>query len=186
MAASGAVGAGLQAAMLLAQGRREGLRYVEPGLAGARRSFWAALICLPPFAVLRIGDWLAAAAPAQLAAADLLGYVAGWAGYALLTRPLAGWLGRAEHWPRFVTAWNWCNVVQYTLLLVAAVPDWLGAPDWVRQTAGLIAIGWAVWLEWYAARLTLEVGALAAAALTGLDLLLGLALASVTGALGPG
>ena len=38
MAALAAMSAGLQAAMLLAQGRPEGLRYVEPGLDGARRS----------------------------------------------------------------------------------------------------------------------------------------------------
>ncbi|MBV9757503.1 MAG: hypothetical protein JO047_10650 [Alphaproteobacteria bacterium] len=186
MVAIATVGAGLQAAMLLAQGRPEGLRYVEPGLDGARRSFWAALICLPIFAALRMADWTAAPTPAPLAAVDVLGYIIGWAGYALLTRPVVAWLGRAQHWPRFVTAWNWCNVVQYALLLAASVPGWLGAPDWARQTAALVAIGWAIWLQWYATRLTLELGPLAAAALTGLDLLLGLALTSVTGGLAPG
>lgn len=186
MAAIGSVGAGLQAAMLLAQGRPEGLRYVEPGLAGARRSFWAALICLPLFAALRIADWSGSSQPAQLASADVLGFVVGWAGYALLSRPLVGWFGRAEHWPRFITAWNWCNVVQYLLLLAAALPGWFGAPEWARQAAGLIAIGWAVWLEWYAARLTLEVGPFVAAALVGLDLLVGVVLATATGGLAPG
>jgi hypothetical protein len=186
MVAIAALGAGLQAAMLLAQGRPEGLRYVEPGLAGARRSFWAAAICLPIFAALRVADWTAAAMPGHLGVADVLGYVVGWAAYALLTRPVVAWLGRTQHWPRFVTAWNWCNVVQYVLLLAAAVPGWLGAPEWTRQAAALIAIGWAIWLEWYAARLTLEVGPFAAAALTALDLLLGIVLTSVTGALAPG
>ena len=28
-------------------------------------------------------------------------------------------LGRAKLWPRFVTVWNWCNVLQYLALVVA-------------------------------------------------------------------
>ena len=48
--------------------------------------------------------------------------------------------------------WNWCNVVQYLLLVLAGLPLLLGAPDWIDQTAGLVALGWALWLEWFAAR----------------------------------
>lgn len=186
MAALGAVGAGLQAAMLLAQGRPEGLRYVEAGLDGARRSFWAVLICFPLFVAVRFTDWSMAPAPAHACAADLLGYVIGWSGFALASRPIVAWIGRDGRWPRFIAAWNWCNVVQYVLLLAAAVPGLLGAPTWLQQSAGLVGVGWAVWLEWYAARLTLAVGPLTAAALTGIDLLLGIALANAISALAAG
>lgn len=186
MAALGAVGAGLQAAMLLAQGRPEGLRYVETGLDGARRSFWAVLVCVPLFVALRVPEWTGSAVSAHVWGVDLLGYLVGWLGFALLSRPLVAWIGREGRWPRYITAWNWCNVAQYVLLLAAAVPGFLGAPAWAQQSAGLVAVGWALWLEWYAARLTLEVGPLAAAALTGVDLLLGVALASITANLGAG
>ncbi len=178
MAALGSVGAGIQGAVLLAQGRPEGLRYVEPGLEGARRSFWAALICLPMFVALRYADWAHGPVPAHAASLDVFGYLIGWAGFALLSRPLVVALGREGRWTRFIAAWNWCNVVQYVLLLAAALPGLFGAPLWMREAAGLVAVGWAVWLEWYAARLTLDAGPLAAAALTCLDLLIGLALAS--------
>ncbi|SRR5579875_192211 len=183
LAALGSVGAGIQGAVLLAQGRRDGLRYVEPGLEGARRSFWAVLICLPMFAALRYAEWAHGPVPVHAGALDVLGYLIGWAGFALLSQPLAAAIGREGRWFGFIAAWNWCNVVQYVLLLAAAVPGLLGAPPWVRQTAGLVAIGWAVWLEWYAARLTLDVGPLAAAALTCLDLLIGLALSGAIAAL---
>jgi hypothetical protein len=176
MAALGSVSAGIQGAVLLAQGRPEGLRYVEPGLDGARRSFWAALICLPMFVALRYADWAHVALPAHVASLDVCGYLIGWVGFALLSRPLVTALGREARWTRFIAAWNWCNVVQYVLLLVATSPGLCGAPPWAQQSAGLIAIGWAVWLEWYAARLTLDAGPLAAAALTCVDLLIGLAL----------
>ena len=183
MAAFATVAAGLQVAMLLARGRPEALRYVEPGLDGARRSFWAAAICLPLFAGLHLATWRAAAAPGHAFALDFLGYVVGWTGFALLSRPVVAWIGRAGRWPRFIAAWNWCNVAQYVLLVAAATPGWLHAPDWAQQAAGLVAVGWALWLEWYAARLTLDAGPLAAAALTALDLLLGVVLASVIAAL---
>jgi len=139
MAAFATVAAGLQVAMLLARGRPEALRYVEPGLDGARRSFWAAAICLPLFAGLHLATWRAAAAPGHAFALDFLGYVVGWTGFALLSRPVVAWIGRAGRWPRFIAAWNWCNVAQYVLLVAAATPGWLHAPDWAQQAAGLVA-----------------------------------------------
>jgi hypothetical protein len=147
VAAFASVTAGLQTAMLLARGRPEALQHVEPGLDGARRSFWAAAVCLPLFVGLRIADWLGASLPLHAFTLDFFSYVAGWAGFALLSRPLVAAIGRAERWPRFIAAWNWCNVAQYVLLVLAAGPEWLGAPAWVDQSVGLIAVGWAVWLE---------------------------------------
>jgi hypothetical protein len=179
-----AMGNGLQAAFLLARGRAEGLRHVESSLGGAARSFIAAARCLPAFLCLRLLDWLDGGVPLRVGhalAADLLGYIIGWVAFALLSRDLAGLLGRLDRWPRFIAAWNWCNVAQYGLLVAAGLPDLLGAPGWVQQAAGLIALGWALWLEWYATRLVLEVSALAAVGLVTVDVVIGLLVASVTG-----
>jgi len=82
-------------------------------------------------------------------------------------------------WSRFIVVWNWCNVVQYLLLVLAAVPGLLGAPALVQETASLIAIGWALWLEWFAIKLALEVSTLMAIGLVGLDLSIGLALTAL-------
>ena len=54
----------------------------------------------------------------------------------------------------------------------------------VDQTVELVALGWALWLEWYAARIALEIDGLAAGGLVGLDLVIGLVLSGITGALG--
>jgi hypothetical protein len=179
-----AMGNGLQAAFLLARGRAEGLRHVEAGLDGAARSFIAVAICLPAFLCLRLLDWADGGLPLHVGhalAADLLGYVIGWAAFALLSRDLAGLFGRVEKWPRFIAAWNWCNVAQYGLLVLAGLPDLFGAPGWAQQAAGLIALGWALWLEWYATRLALEISALAAVGLVVIDVAIGLLVASMTG-----
>ena len=174
--------------MLLARGRPEGVQHVDNDLRVAARSFWAAGVALPAFLCLRLLDWAADGLPPQPVhawALDLLFYVVGWAGYAVLSRSLVTALGRAQHWPRFITVWNWCNVVQYLLLVAAGLPLLLGAPDWVDQTAGLVALGWALWLEWFAARAALDVSGWAAAGMVVLDIAIGLVLSGVTASVLP-
>jgi hypothetical protein len=171
------LGEGLQAAWLLARGRPEGMLVLaardEPALATAARSFWAAALCLPAFICLQLIDLaVGARVPPHFAhglGLQLLGYIIDWAGFALVTRWVVGSMGRGDAWPRFIAAWNWCNVVQYMLLVAAALPPLLGMPDIVGETAWLVAIGWALWLEWYAAKLALAVGGLQAAGLVLLD-----------------
>jgi hypothetical protein len=188
MSAPSAVVSGLQAALLLARGRPVGVGNIDNDLRVATRSFWAAGVALPAFLCLRLLDWAADGLPPHPGhawALDLLFYVIGWAGYAVLSRPLVAALGRAQHWPRFIAVWNWCNVVQYLLLVVAGIPLLLGAPDWVDQTTSLVALGWALWIEWFAARVALQVSGFAAFGMVMLDIGLGLLLSGVTGALLP-
>jgi hypothetical protein len=182
-AAPGALVSGLQAALLLARGRPEGVQHLDNDMRAAARSFWAAAVALPAFLCLRLMDWSAEGLPTHpghTAALDLLSFVIGWAGFAVISRRMVAAMGRGTAWPRFVAAWNWCNVVQYLLLVVAGIPLLLGAPDWVDQTAGLVALGWALWLEWFAARVTLQVPGFAAAGLVLADIVLGLILSGAT------
>ena len=182
------VGTALHGAFLLARGRADGLLLIaappETEMATAARSFWAIALCLPAFLCLHLLDWASGAMPASPArelALDLLGYVIGWVGFALLSHRLAGAMGRGRQWPRFIATWNWCNVVQYLMLVAAGVLTLLGLPPLLSQTVWLVAMGWALWLEWYATRLALAVPGAAAAALVALDFALGLFLVAVTG-----
>ena len=179
---------GLQAALLLARGKPDGIGLLataegEPAMANAARSFWAAALCLPAFVCLQLIDL--AQEPrlpphaAHGLALQLLGYAIDWAGFALLTRWLTRTLGRGARWPVFIAAWNWCNVVQYLLLVVASLPPLLGMPDIVGETAWLVATGWALWLEWYATRLALDISRLQAIGLVLLDEALGFGLLAV-------
>jgi hypothetical protein len=173
------IASGMHAALLLARGRTDGLRYADSDMAGAARSFWAIGVALPAFICLRLLDGGAGPVPAHDFALDLLNYVIGWVGFALLSRPVVEAMGCMPRWSRFIVVWNWCNVVQYLLLVLAAVPGMLGAPSMLQETVSLFAIGWALWLEWFAIRLALEVSILAALGLVGLDLSIGLALTAV-------
>lgn len=144
---------------------------------GAGRSFWAAVLCLPLFVVLR---FLLGEEPvtARLAGVEMIGFVGGWAAYALATLPLAKACGREALWPRFLASWNWVSLVQYAIivllsLVVEALPGWLG------QGAQLAGLGYALWLQWFATGLALQVPGRHAAGFVLLDLMIGLTISSV-------
>ncbi len=175
---------GVHAAALVARGRPEGARLVGGDARAAARSFWSLAMCVPAVLCLRLLDWTEGGIPAHPAhdvAADLAVYAIGWLAFAAISHPLAGLAGRTERWPRFIALWNWCNFVQYTLLVAASMPRLLDAPGVVTQTAELVVIGWSLWLEWYAARLTLGLRPLAALGLVMIDVSVGLFVAAFAG-----
>lgn len=138
----------------------------------ARASFIAAAICLPLFLLLRTIAGTAAAPgvdPFRALAADLIAYACSWAGFALASIPVAEAMGRRALWPRFISAWNWANVVQYVVLGVLTLPAVLGLPRMIADTVGLLGLGYAVWLQWFATRAALGVTGLRAAAFVALD-----------------
>lgn len=180
------MGDGLQAAWLLARGRPDGLGVLaargEPALAVAARSFWAAALCLPGFVCLLLIEVSHGNAPgigAHGFALQLLGYAVDWAAFALISRFVAIGLGKGEEWPRFIAAWNWCNVLQYVAMVAAKLPVLLGLPDLIGDTAWLAVYGWALWLEWYTAKLALGIGGVPAVGFVALDEAMGIVLLGV-------
>lgn len=169
---------GLAAALLFARGRTEGLALLTGGLDTARHSFLAGLICLPVFLGLRLVSWNVRGAPgngiAVGLAAEFVGYVLGWVAFALVSKAVAEQAQRGANWPQFIAAWNWSNTVQYALLLVLMVPALLGMPSWVGNALGLVAVGYAMWLEWFVTRVALGVASGTAAMFVLMDLVLGL------------
>ncbi len=170
--------AGLRGAFMLARGQAHGLMLVEDTSLGARRSFWAAAICLPAFLALRLMAWSGSGgAPTRGVAfalvAELVGYIFAWVGFALATLPMAQAAGRGKEWAHFLAAWNWGNVVQYLVLLALTVPAMLGLPTTLAYGFGLAAFGYALWLEWFIAKHALKVAGGRAVIFVLLDLLLG-------------
>jgi hypothetical protein len=167
--------ASLRGALFLARGRVEGIMLMPISTEGAKRSFWAAVFCLPIFLVLRL---VLSDVPltSRGMVAELCGFAAGWAGYALATLPMAVAAGRAPLWPRFLATWNWTSLVQYGVILLLGLIGELGLPDWLGQATELAGLGYALWLQWFATSLALQVSGARAAGFVLLDLVLGMVL----------
>jgi hypothetical protein len=173
---------GLFAALRLARGRADGVVLVPGDKETIVRSFWSIALCLPTVICRLLMSWQESGIPAgaaHLAARELIVFVLGWLIFVEVTHMLAPMIGRAERWGRFIALWNWCNVIEGVLVILGGIPGILGAPAVVDQACQLITIGWALWLEWYATRLALAAGPLAALGLVLLDQSIGILLASL-------
>ncbi len=173
------IGTGLQAAWLLARGHAEGasLLAAEPASENLalRNSFWAAALAVPALLCLNLVDTPTADHSAHALARALLSAAVGWAGFAVISHRFASQIGRAAQWPGFMVAWNWCNLLQYMMGVAAVLPDLLGLPAVVGETTWVVSLGWAIWLEWFATRVTLAIPGPLAAMLVLIDLLFGAA-----------
>jgi hypothetical protein len=183
------VAAGLQAAFLLARGRADGLQLVTDDEQAARRSFWAIAVCLPIVLGMRLTS-LASDSPGvgllHLVLRDFIAFAVSWLLYAVLSHRIAESLGCGQRWPRFIVAWNWCNVVENLMILLGGLPGFLGAPPIIDQSAQLVALGWALWVEWYATRTALGVTVLMAIWMVLLDESVGVITTGIAQILGGG
>ena len=114
MSPTNSVGSGLLAALLLARGRRDGMRYVRADLDGVQYSFWALAVSAPAIICLQLIAWAQDTIPANAShvlALDMMTYVVGWLGFVVLSFYIVPLFNAGPHWGRFVVVWNWCNVV---------------------------------------------------------------------------
>ena len=65
------------------------------------------------------------------------------------------------------------------MLVGFSIPGLLGAPKVFDEVAQLVGVGWALWLEWFAFRLTLGIGTLPAVGLVAADVSIGIFLAGL-------
>jgi hypothetical protein len=176
------VTSGLHAALRLARGRSDGVALVPGDRKTVVRSFWSIGLCLPSVIVRLLMSWSVSGLPidaAHAAVREVIVFVVGWLVFVEITHRLAPLIGRTEQWGRFIAVWNWCNVVEGVLVVAGGIPGTLGAPAIVDQLCELIALGWALWLEWYATRLAFDVRPLTASCMVVLDQSIGIMLASL-------
>jgi len=176
------VSAGVHGALLLALGRPEGTQLVDTDRTAAIRSFWAIPLCLPAVVCLKLLDWVASGIPAHVPVVlgrYLLLFLIGWLLYVWVSHHLASVLNKQALWPRFIAIWSYCSVVENTLVALGGLPGALGAPSIVDEVSQLVTFGWALWLEWYAIRLTLQVGALTAMVLLAVDFGIGVIMMAI-------
>jgi hypothetical protein len=168
----------LQGAVLLARGRREGLRYMDTSRAGALRSFWAAAIGLPaaiPLILLRHGYFPPRIDDTETLLVEAIAYAIGWTAFPVLAHLAARIADRAALFPRVVAAYNWTSLVQLGVLLIAsplALADILPAPlDTLLELALRLAL--LAYLA-FTIRVALDLGWAAAIGLALVEFMLGL------------
>ena len=172
MSVIGTVASGMQGALLLARGRSEGVQLIEGDRVAAIRSFWAIPLCLPAVVCLKLLDWLGSGIPANAPVAlgrYLLLFLVGWLLFVFVSHHMASVLNKQALWPRFIAVWAYCSVIENTFVAIGGLPEALGAPSIVSQASNLITIGWALWLEWFGIRVSLQVGPLTAGVLLAVD-----------------
>jgi hypothetical protein len=152
----------------------------DPGLGAAKRSFMAALYCVPfTVAIIALDVSYAKQQPDDLwlyALVQAIAYVIHAAGFPLAMLSLARFLGIAERWPLFVTAQNWLSLPAVAALSICVLLDYSGS---FGQQAGallfLLVQGYVFSVEAFIARVTLGVTALASIAIVLLDFVIGIA-----------
>jgi hypothetical protein len=153
-----------------------GIGFFDASQDGVARSFFAAVLVAPAYALmlaLRFAATPAAPDPLRFALAESIAYVLSWIAFPLAMVSLTRAVGRFDRWPLFVAACNWSLVVQNALILPIAVassagllPPAIGGLLWLPLLAFLIAYAW------FIARTALDVPASTAFAIVGLDFLL--------------
>jgi hypothetical protein len=148
----------------LARGRADGLAQ----FGDTRQAFLASLLPLVAFPVF--GEVLVAMRGERPALADLLATLCALLAPPVLSFSLARYWGREALWPRFATAFNWCQwaipVIAFLLLLAMSLLIALGVPNEAAGHVWILGLaGYGVWLHWFLARRALDLSALRAVVL---------------------
>jgi hypothetical protein len=156
-----------------------GLEFFEDSIPAFWRSFFAAVIVLPGFAILQLVDLAeteVSAGPLATLLVELIAYVVIWAGFPLALHHLCQGLGREARFVRTVIALNWSVVIQIALTL----------PVHLIAASGILSQGFAslallavilvtLFYEGFVARTALEVSPPLAALVVAIDVAISLA-----------
>ena len=168
----------LQGAYRLARFDSGGLGHFDATPRGAMRSFYAAALVAPFYAVFvasRQAEGDMPAEPVRMAVIEGLAYVFAWVAFPLAMAWLTRVIDRERRYLVFVAAYNWCQVPQYALHLGVALA--LAAGMMGEQAAaffGLVTFLYVLAYTWFVVRVALEVSGVVAAGIVGVDFLVGM------------
>lgn len=168
---------GLFGAWRLACLDRTAMTYFDRTPAGFWKSFFAAVIVAPGFALLLLLDPVIQESQAgwpRLLLVYATAYVIRWTAYPLAVNQICAVIGKEREFLGFIVAFNWANVIQIAFFLPVVgitmsglLPAGTGLP--VSGLAHILILGY----QWFVTRRALEVGAGAAVGLVVLDLVIG-------------
>jgi hypothetical protein len=178
---------GLFGAWRLANLDRRGMEFFDKTVEGFWRSFWAAALTAPPYALLvllqlnqRQLDW----DPLRVLLIEIIGYTIAWTAFPLAAFYLLAALGKQQRFVAYIVAYNWANVIQMAVMLpVAALEAADGLPGPITGIVFIAAFAAVIYYQYFIARVALEVDAPIAIGLVFTDLMLGVLRQSIVHAL---
>ena len=174
----------LYGALHLARGDTSGMAFFNATEQGFWRSFTAALLIAPLFALLltiRYHVNEAGVSLLRFTAIETIAYVVIWVAFPLLLFHLTDIVGIGHRFIRYIVAYNWASVLQnllylpFALLVEAHLVQGAGSTFF-----GIILLGLVLLYTWFVTRTALEVTNLLAAGLVMIDLVLSIFINTIT------
>ncbi|MGE0093311.1 MAG: hypothetical protein AB7M05_14375 [Alphaproteobacteria bacterium] len=164
-----------------------GLRYFNATVEGFWRSFLAALIVAPGYAILiglELGDSPDAASLdwGHIALVQTIAYVISWTAFPVAMHYLTALIGRHEEYVGYIVAYNWAAVIQMGVMLPAAAVQAM-IPGGAGGLIMLPVVIATAFYQWFIARSALRVGGGTAAGIVGFDFALSLFVAGIAATL---
>lgn len=160
---------GIFGAWRLAHLDEGGLRYFDATPAGFWRSFFAAVIAAPGFAILvalTLSHREITADPLSLVLIEGLGYVISWLIFPLVMASICDIMGKPERFALYIVANNWAQIIVLTFYLPVFIFVELGPiPYEFGGTVRLVAYAIVLVYLWYIAKAALRTGGASAAAI---------------------
>ncbi len=159
----------------------DGMRFFELSIPGFWRSFFAAVVVAPAFAVLvalRVEHETEVGPDLDLGpflVLKLVAYAVTWAAFPLAMIVLARLLALSAFYVPFIIAYNWSAVIQIAVFLLTSLIKASGLlPETVAGLLMMIATMAILFYQWFVARVALQTTGFIAAGLVAFDLLLGI------------
>ena len=178
------IAASIYGAWRLARRDATGLDHFNRSIEGFWRSFFVAVLVAPGYALLvaiRWTDHPPAASLGQAVLVTVIAYPIAWVAFPLIMYYIARAIDRQHRYIDFIVAWNWSSVIQFLIILPAAILSNSGILPEAFADFLLIAIQ-ALLLAyvWYIAVVALQVNGWVATGLVVLDIFVSFLLDIVT------
>jgi hypothetical protein len=173
----------LYGAFRLARFDPHGMNYFNAGPSGFWRSFWAAVIIAPFYAVLLATAYPSLETshdPVRFALVEGIAYVMAWVAYPLVMAWVTRQLDRFDYFIGYIVAYNWAAVLQNALFIPINILWVTGAlPPDVSFMLWLIVFSLILAYLWFIARTALALAPMAAASIVGIDLVLNVIISAI-------
>jgi hypothetical protein len=150
---------GIYAAWRLALTDRDALDWLDVSVSGFWRSFYAALIVLPAYAIL-VGVGFAEGphdySLGRVVVVQGIAYVLDWTAFPLAAFYATRAMGRERHFIRLIVALNWAKVLEAFVMVPAAMLA-VAAPAGLLGVLPLAAFLAVLVYHWYVTRAALDV-----------------------------